>query len=198
MQHCVLCAQSCPTLCDPTNSRSPQGSPVRGILRAVILEWVAWVAVSFSSTVLGLKNLLKRVENFSPRSWCSLLSEVQLLSGIWNPSVASLLPGLNRPLVNVYLMEAKPFWKEPCSCALSTAGDRPKPSKELVHNRRPDRHFGTWESGDYELQACLGQARKTHRSVQQSQTPGGSDAAIWLKAAEPALMYRLGRKWITW
>ena len=180
------------------NCRSPPGSPVRGILQAIILEWVAWVAISFSSTILGLKNLLKYMENFPPCSWCSLLSEVQLLSSIWNPSVASLLPGLNRPLVNAYLMEAKPFWKELCSCTLSTAGDRPQPSKELVHNRRPIRHFRTWESWDYELRACLGQARKTHRSVQHSQTPGGSAAAIWLKAAEAALMYRLGRKWITW
>ena len=32
--------QSCPTLCDPTDS-SPPGSPVPGILQAGILEWVA-------------------------------------------------------------------------------------------------------------------------------------------------------------
>ena len=37
--------QSCPTLCDPTDS-SPPGSPVPGILQARILEWVA---ISFSS-----------------------------------------------------------------------------------------------------------------------------------------------------
>ena len=36
----VLCAQLCPTLCDPTDC-SPPGSPVRGILQARILEWVA-------------------------------------------------------------------------------------------------------------------------------------------------------------
>ena len=40
----VLCAQSRPTLCDPTD-RSPPGSPVCGILQARILEWAA---VSFS------------------------------------------------------------------------------------------------------------------------------------------------------
>ena len=34
---CVLVAQSCPTLCDPTNC-SPPGSPVHGILQAKILE----------------------------------------------------------------------------------------------------------------------------------------------------------------
>ena len=32
--------QSCPTLCDPTDG-SPPGSPVRGILQARTLEWVA-------------------------------------------------------------------------------------------------------------------------------------------------------------
>ena len=32
--------QSCPTLCDPIDG-SPPGSPVRGILQARILEWVA-------------------------------------------------------------------------------------------------------------------------------------------------------------
>ena len=42
--------QSCPTLCDPTDS-SPPGSPVPGILQARTLEWVA---ISFSSTGLGL------------------------------------------------------------------------------------------------------------------------------------------------
>ena len=40
----VLVAQSCPTLCDPTDC-SPPGSSVRGILQARILEWVA---MSFS------------------------------------------------------------------------------------------------------------------------------------------------------
>ena len=37
--------QSCPTLCNPIDG-SPPGSPVLGILRARILEWVA---ISFSS-----------------------------------------------------------------------------------------------------------------------------------------------------
>ena len=34
--------QSCPTLCDPIDG-SPPGSPVRGILQARTLEWVAIV-----------------------------------------------------------------------------------------------------------------------------------------------------------
>ena len=41
---CMVVAQSCPTLCDPLVC-SPQGSSVRGILQARILEWVA---ISFS------------------------------------------------------------------------------------------------------------------------------------------------------
>ena len=48
-QYCKVCyaksLQSCPTLCDPTDS-SPTGSPVPGILQARTLEWVA---ISFSS-----------------------------------------------------------------------------------------------------------------------------------------------------
>ena len=36
----VLVTQSCPTLCDPVDCRSP-GSSVHGILQARILEWVA-------------------------------------------------------------------------------------------------------------------------------------------------------------
>ena len=37
---CVLVAQPCPTLCDPTDC-SPSGSSVHGILQARTLEWVA-------------------------------------------------------------------------------------------------------------------------------------------------------------
>ena len=37
--------QSCPTLCDPTDS-SPPGSPIPGILKARTLQWVA---ISFSN-----------------------------------------------------------------------------------------------------------------------------------------------------
>ena len=40
----VVCAQSCPTLCDPLNCSLP-GSSIRGILQARIMEWVA---ISFS------------------------------------------------------------------------------------------------------------------------------------------------------
>ena len=45
----VLCAQSCPTLCEPMD-HSPPGSPVQRILRARILEWVA---ISFSKSHQG-------------------------------------------------------------------------------------------------------------------------------------------------
>ena len=44
---CVLYAQSCPILCDPTDC-SPWGS-VRGIFPARILEWVAIVIDKYSS-----------------------------------------------------------------------------------------------------------------------------------------------------
>jgi len=38
--------QSCPTLCDPTDS-SPPGSPIPGILQARTLEWAA---IAFSDS----------------------------------------------------------------------------------------------------------------------------------------------------
>ena len=37
---CVLVAQSCLTLCDPTDYSLP-GSSVHGILQARVLEWIA-------------------------------------------------------------------------------------------------------------------------------------------------------------
>ena len=37
--------QSCPTLCDPIDG-SPSGSPIPGILQAIVLEWAA---ISFSN-----------------------------------------------------------------------------------------------------------------------------------------------------
>ena len=45
MLHAAKSLQSCPTLCDPTDS-SPPGSPVPGILQARTLEWAA---ISFSN-----------------------------------------------------------------------------------------------------------------------------------------------------
>ena len=45
--------QSCPTLCNPTDS-SPPGSSVPGILQARILEWVAG---SFSNACMHAKSL---------------------------------------------------------------------------------------------------------------------------------------------
>ena len=62
--------QSCPTLCDPTDS-SPLGSSVPGILQARILEWVA---ISFSNAwkwKVKMKSL-SRVRLSDPMD-CSLL-----------------------------------------------------------------------------------------------------------------------------
>ena len=48
---CVLCAQSCLTLCHPTD-RSPPGYGVHGILQVRILEWIA---IFFSKKLTSLK-----------------------------------------------------------------------------------------------------------------------------------------------
>ena len=68
--------QSCPTLCDPIDG-SPPGSPVRGILQARTLEWVAiafsytdlhslipnpWVAMCFG--IEDILNFRKQVHKF--------------------------------------------------------------------------------------------------------------------------------------
>ena len=58
--------QPCPTLCDPRDG-SPLGSPVRGILQARTLEWVA---ISFSNAWKWKVKL-------------KLLSRVQLLTTPW-------------------------------------------------------------------------------------------------------------------
>ena len=49
----VISLQSCPTLCDPTNS-SPPGSSVPGILQVRILEWVA---ISLSNACMHPRSL---------------------------------------------------------------------------------------------------------------------------------------------
>ena len=58
-KYACMCAQSCPTLCNPLVC-NPPGSSVRGILQARILEWVA---ISFSRGIFltqGLnQNLLR-------------------------------------------------------------------------------------------------------------------------------------------
>ena len=47
--------QSCPTLCDPIDSRPP-GSPVPGILKARTLEWVAISLSNGSSHICKMKS----------------------------------------------------------------------------------------------------------------------------------------------
>ena len=62
---CVsVCAQSCPTLCDPMDC-SPSGSSVHGVFQETILEWVAisssrgssrpkdWTCISLASCIGG-------------------------------------------------------------------------------------------------------------------------------------------------
>ena len=64
---CVLVAQSCPTLCDPTDC-SPPGSPVHGIFQARVLEWVA---ISFSR------------ESSLPRDWTQVSHIVDRCFTVW-------------------------------------------------------------------------------------------------------------------
>ena len=44
-------AQSCPTLCDPTDCSLP-GSSVHGIFQAIVVEWIAfWHNLNYSLTL---------------------------------------------------------------------------------------------------------------------------------------------------
>ena len=67
--------QSCPTLCDPIDSRPP-GSPVPGILQAWTLEWVA---ISFSNA-------------WKWKVKVKSLSRVQLLATPWTAAYQAPLP----------------------------------------------------------------------------------------------------------
>ena len=63
--------QSCQILCDPRDG-SPPGSPVPGILQARALEWVA---ISFLSYIIYLKNYLKKIQPLGliENSWRKIL-----------------------------------------------------------------------------------------------------------------------------
>ena len=86
---CCWLAQSCPTLCDPTDC-SPPDSSVHGILQAGILEWVA-VPSSRGSSQLGdrtcvscigrwiLYHWATRKPNSFPQLMRKLLSKIRLL-----------------------------------------------------------------------------------------------------------------------
>ena len=67
--------QSCPTLCDPTDS-SPPGSTILGILQARTLEWVA---ISFSNA-------------WKWKVQVKSLSRVRLLATPWTAAYQALRP----------------------------------------------------------------------------------------------------------
>ena len=67
--------QSCPTLCDPTDS-SPPGSTILGILQARTLEWVA---ISFSDA-------------WKWKVQVKSLSRVRLLATPWTAAYQALRP----------------------------------------------------------------------------------------------------------
>ena len=79
----MLLAQSCPTLCDPTN-RSLPGFSIHGILQARILEWIAipfyrgsswprdWTQVSYTAgrffTIWATGKISQEIENHSNKN----------------------------------------------------------------------------------------------------------------------------------
>ena len=89
-----VCAQSCPTLCDPIDC-SPPGSSVHRILQARILEWVALPSpgdlpdpgVEPTSPALHVDSLpLRHLESRPQAMFCSHISHVftyRLISFTW-------------------------------------------------------------------------------------------------------------------
>ena len=82
--------QSCPTLCDHTDS-SPPGSSVPGILQARILEWLA---ISFSNACMHAKSLQSCLTLCDPidgtkvrgewKSWLKVRHSGNTDHGIWS------------------------------------------------------------------------------------------------------------------
>ena len=75
---CVLVAQLCPTLCNPTNC-TPPGSSVYGILQARILEWVA-IPFSRGSSQPRDRTLVSRITGRFFTVWATGKSLPRLLS----------------------------------------------------------------------------------------------------------------------
>ena len=70
-----VCAQSCPTLCDPMDCSLP-GSSVHEIFQGGVLEWVT---IAFSGPVLPSSALLKRRYGFLS---CSIYLALSIVYGI--------------------------------------------------------------------------------------------------------------------
>ena len=99
---CVLVAQSCLTLCDPTDC-SPPGSFVRGILQARTLEWVA---ISFSKKADESKIKMITVLSSTVAIRCDLLWPIECIKIDVLDSQAQALRG---PVASAFA-----FWEVRC------------------------------------------------------------------------------------
>ena len=107
-----LCAQSCPSLCDPVDCSLP-GSSVHGILQARILEWVA---ISYSKKYNGgcqIRWFLRR--KLQNNFWASLVAQmVKNLLAMQETQVQSL--SQEDPLKEeVAAHSSIPAWRIPCT-----------------------------------------------------------------------------------
>ena len=98
-----VCAQSCPTFCDPMDC-SPPGSSVHGIFQASIVEWVAisffrgsslprdWTCVSCVSCIAGWFFTTEppvaslRMTETSTKSSKVPISLIEMMKSVWRPS----------------------------------------------------------------------------------------------------------------
>ena len=73
-----MCAQSCPTLCDPTDC-SPPGSSVHGVFQARILGWVAISSSRGSSQLRDQTHVscVSCIGRWSLYHWCHRTNALQ-------------------------------------------------------------------------------------------------------------------------
>ena len=94
---CVLLAQLCPTLCDPTDCSLP-GSSVHGILQARTLEWVAMISSRGSSQPRDqtqVSHTAGRLQSEPPRKpheWTITFKKCELF---YHTSVTSVILSIN-------------------------------------------------------------------------------------------------------
>ena len=101
----LVCAQSCPTLCDPVDC-SPPGFSVREIFQARILEWVA-IPFTNGTFTKQLLNIFGEQE---------VLAQVQQ-RGFLKPAIGACSEVLLLPS-KVFSISAKPYYACKCTARL--------------------------------------------------------------------------------
>ena len=87
-----VCTQSCPIFCNPVDC-SPPGSPVRGILQARILEWVA-ISSSRGSSRTGDQTRVSHVSCIGRWVFCHSHHHSSFTKALWGLNACTVLTAL--------------------------------------------------------------------------------------------------------